>query len=190
MATAFVDDRALFAAGRDWDARLSELVARAGRAAAPAAAAASSPEPAPATLMGGDPAFGRALGEGADERVSISYLPVQPMGRFIAALLREGHGLEPAEIEAVGPLIASAGAGAIVSTTRVRGTRYELSTRVPASALPGMRTIGGILWRVGLSPLLNPPAIPPLPVPPPQVTPRMPEPHPENNAATGGPRTL
>jgi hypothetical protein len=42
---------------------------------------------------------------------------------------------------------------------------------VPQSAILGTAKLNGVLWRMALSPLLNPPSVPPLPLPPPHVTP-------------------
>jgi hypothetical protein len=68
-------------------------------------------------------------------------------------------------------LLEQVGSGAIVATTNVQGHRFELSTHVPASAIRGAARLSGALWRVALSPLVNPPTLPPLPIPPPNVTP-------------------
>ena len=66
------------------------------------------------------------------------------------------------------------GAGAIVSTTNARGARYQLTTHLPPGAVAGAAQLHGALWRIALSPLVNPPAMPPIPVPPPHVAPQAP----------------
>ena len=61
-----------------------------------------------------------------------------------------------------------------MSTTNTAGTRYEVTTRLPASAVPEIMSVGGMLWRIALAPLINPPAVLPLPIPPAHVTPHRP----------------
>ena len=63
----------------------------------------------------------------------------------------------------------------IVTTTNASGRRYELTSHVPRSAIMGAARLNGALWRVALSPLVNPPTMPPIPVPPPHVTPGTPQ---------------
>jgi hypothetical protein len=46
-----------------------------------------------------------------------------------------------------------------------------MTTHVPHSAIAGVAALDGALWRIALSPLVNPPMMPPMPVPPPHVTP-------------------
>jgi hypothetical protein len=65
------------------------------------------------------------------------------------------------------------GQGAIVTTTNASGRRYEMTTHVPRSAIMGAARLNGALWRVALSPLVNPPMMPPMPVPPPHVAPSL-----------------
>src|SRR5205823_4252928 len=97
-----------------------------------------------------------------------------------------GQIVDREQLRAAEPLLLDAGDGAIVTTTNAAGLRYEISTKLPASSLPGLPRIGGVMWRMALSPLLNPPAMPPLPIPPAHVTPIVPDeksPGPRNNAA-------
>jgi hypothetical protein len=58
-----------------------------------------------------------------------------------------------------------------VSTTNASGRRFEMTTHVPHTAIAGVASLNGALWRIALSPLVNPPMMPPMPVPPPHVTP-------------------
>ena len=46
-----------------------------------------------------------------------------------------------------------------------------MTTHVPHTAIAGVASLNGALWRIALSPLVNPPMMPPMPVPPPHVTP-------------------
>jgi hypothetical protein len=55
---------------------------------------------------------------------------------------------------------------------------------VPQSAIFGVAQLNGALWRMALSPLVNPPMLPPMPVPPPHVAPTL------NRAATSTAGTL
>ena len=157
MGTAFVGDRARFAIGPDWQARLSTMIAAArGEKAA---------------SVGEEPAFAEAIAWHPGARVSISALDTARMAHLAAALLEESRDLDPAQHAAVQALLEQVGSGAIVATTNVQGHRFELSTHVPASAIRGAARLSGALWRVALSPLVNPPTLPPLPIPPPNVTP-------------------
>jgi hypothetical protein len=159
LATAFVDDAALFAVGRDWKTRLGAMVGAARGQTLPS--------------LADDPVFGKALADRAATRVSLTYLPIAEMAGFVGRLLRDGHTLEQWQIDAMKPVLLAAGNGAIVSATHAGGVRYEMATHLPASALPGLSQIGAVMWRIALSPLLNPPAMPPLPIPPAHVTPQL-----------------
>lgn len=159
LATAFVDDTALFAIGRDWKPRLLAMISAARGDVLPS--------------LADDPGFRRVLAEGREGRVSLTWMPMADMARFIGHVAEEGHVLDKAQLAEIEPMLAAAGTGAIVSTTHAEGARWEVATRVPSSALPGMRRVGAALWKVALSPLLNPPAIPPLPIPPAQLTPKL-----------------
>lgn len=157
MGTAFVGDRALFAIGPDWQARLSTMIA-AARGQKPASA-------------GESPVFTEALGWHPGSRVSISAIDTAKMAHLAASLLEQSRDLDDAQRAAVERLLSQVGSGAIVATTNAKDGRFELSTHVPASAIRGAARLSGALWRVALSPLVNPPTLPPLPIPPPNVTP-------------------
>jgi hypothetical protein len=157
MATAFVGDEALFALGADWAERLTTMVKVAqGETAA---------------SLGDEPSFVEALSFRDRDRVSLTYLDTAKMARFAAILMSETRDLGPAEQATVAALLQEVGRGAIVSTTNARGSRYQLTTHLPPGAVAGAAQLHGALWRIALSPLLNPPTMPPIPVPPPHVAP-------------------
>jgi hypothetical protein len=166
LATAFIGERALFAFGADWQPRLAAMIAtaRGSRAAS----------------LGDEPEFAEALGYHDDGRVSLAYLSTARMARFAAGLMAESRQLDATQRAAVEGVLAQIGAGAIVTTTNARGRRWQLTTHVPRPALAGATRLNGALLRVALSPLLNPPTAPPMPVPPSQVTPPV-----EQQAAPG-----
>jgi hypothetical protein len=157
MATAFVGDQALFALGADYSQRLSSMIATA--------------RGVPAASLGDEPAFAEALQYKQDSRVSLSYLETAGMARFAAGLVQQQGQLGQEEEQAIARLMTSVGRGAIVSTTNAGGRRFEMTTHVPHTAIVGIASLNGALWRIALSPLVNPPMMPPMPVPPPHVTP-------------------
>ena len=159
LATAFVDDTALFAIGRDWKVRLAAMINAARGDALPSVA--------------DDPGLAHALVERRQGRVSLTWMPMAEMARFIGRVAEEGNSLDKTQAAKIQPMLEAAGTGAILSTTHAEGTRWEVTSRLPASALPGMKQVGAALWKVALSPLLNPPSIPPLPLPPAHVTPKL-----------------
>jgi hypothetical protein len=162
LATAFVGDQALFALGSDWQARLGAMLATA--------------RGVPAASLGDDPAFVEALQYKESTRVSFSYLETARMARFAAGLMEQTGGLDDAQQAAVRRLLVQVGRGAIISTTNADGRRFEMTTHIPHSAIAGVAALDGALWRIALSPLVNPPMMPPMPVPPPHVTPSV-KPH-------------
>jgi hypothetical protein len=157
LATAFVGDQALFTLGADWQPRLAAMLATA--------------RGVPAASLGDEPAFAEALQYKESTRVSLSYLETARMARFAAGLMEQTGGLDDAQQAAVRRLLIQVGRGAIVSTTNADGRRFEMTTHVPHSAIAGVAALDGALWRIALSPLVNPPMMPPMPVPPPHVTP-------------------
>jgi hypothetical protein len=162
MATAFVGDQALFAIGVDYQARLAAMIGTA--------------RGVPASSLGDEPAFAEALQYKQATRVSLSYLETARMARFAAGLVEQQGQLGLDEEQAVAHLMTSVGRGAIVSTTNADGRRFEMTTHVPHSAIAGIAQLNGALWRIALSPLVNPPMMPPMPVPPPHVTPSVQKP--------------
>lgn len=165
LATAFVGDQALFAVGADYQPRLAAMIGTA--------------RGVPAASLGDEPAFVEALQYKEDSRVSLSYLETARMARFAAGLVEQQGQLGLDEEQAVARLMTTVGRGAIVSTTNATGRRFEVTTHVPHSAIAGVASLNGALWRIALSPLVNPPMMPPMPVPPPHVTPSV-------NRATDG----
>jgi hypothetical protein len=159
LATAFVDDQALFALGADWNERLATMIG-----------AAHGDKPA---SVGDEPEFAEALGFREHERVSMSYLQTERMARFASGLIAQVNELDPRQRAALGALLGQVGSGAIVSTTNAAAGRLELTTRIPRSAVFGAARLSGAMWRVALSPLVSPPVVPPMPVPPPNVTPSL-----------------
>jgi hypothetical protein len=157
MATAFVGDKALFAIGADYQERLSTMLGTA--------------RGMPAASLGDEPAFVEALQYKEGSRVSLSYLETARMARFAAGLVQQGGEMNLDEEQAVARLVTTVGRGAIVSTTNASGRRFEVTTHVPHTAIVGVAALNGALWRIALSPLVNPPMMPPMPVPPPHVTP-------------------
>ncbi|MGZ3443475.1 MAG: hypothetical protein ACXVDD_28330, partial [Polyangia bacterium] len=157
MATAFVGDQALFAIGADYQPRLAAMIGTA--------------RGVPAASLGDEPAFAEALQYKQQSRVSLSYLETARMARFAAGLVQQQGQMGPEEEQAVASLMTTVGRGAIVSTTNADGRRFEMTTHVPHTAIAGVASLNGALWRIALSPLVNPPMMPPMPVPPPHVTP-------------------
>jgi len=157
LATAFVGDQALFTVGADYAPRLTAML--------------STARGVPAASLGDEPAFAEALQYKQQSRVSLSYLETSRMAHFAAGLVQQQGQLGPDEEQAVARLMTTVGRGAIVSTTNAGGRRYEMTTHVPHSAIAGVASLNGALWRIALSPLVNPPMMPPMPVPPPHVTP-------------------
>ncbi|MGZ3408642.1 MAG: hypothetical protein ACXVAN_19460, partial [Polyangia bacterium] len=162
LATAFVGDQALFAIGADYQPRLAAMIGTA--------------RGVPASSLGDEPAFAEALQYKQATRVSLSYLETARMARFAAGLVEQQGQLGPEEEQAVARLMTTVGRGAIVSTTNADGRRFEMTTHVPHSAIAGVAQLNGALWRIALSPLVNPPMMPPMPVPPPHVTPSVQKP--------------
>jgi hypothetical protein len=162
LATAFVGDQALFAIGADYQPRLAAMIGTA--------------RGVPASSLGDEPAFAEALQYKQATRVSLSYLETARMARFAAGLVVQQGQLGLDEEQAVARLMTTVGRGAIVSTTNADGRRFEMTTHVPHSAIAGVATLNGALWRIALSPLVNPPMMPPMPVPPPHVTPSVQKP--------------
>jgi len=132
----------------------------------------------PAASLGDEPAFVEALQYKESTRVSLSYLETARMARFAAGLVEQTGHLDEAQEQAVARLLVGVGRGAIVSTTNADGHRFEMTTHVPHSAIAGVAALNGALWRIALSPLLNPPMMPPMPVPPPHVAPSVTKPSP------------
>jgi hypothetical protein len=159
LATAFVGDTALFALGRDWAARLETML--------------KTSQGERAASLGDEPDFAEALQFHAGARVSMSYLETGRMARFAAGLLVQATDLDPPQRQAISRILSQVGRGAIVTTTNAKGARYELTTHVPRAAILGAARLNGALWRVALSPLVNPPMMPPMPVPPPHVAPSL-----------------
>jgi hypothetical protein len=157
LATAFVGDQALFTVGADWQPRLAAMIGTA--------------RGMPAASLGDEPAFVEALRYKPDARVSLTYLPTDRMAQFSAGLAAQSGRLDADQEQAVARLLSRMGSGAIVSTTNAGGRRYELTTHVPGSAIAGVAQLNGAMWRMALSPLVNPPMMPPMPVPPPHVAP-------------------
>jgi len=157
LATTFVGDQALFALGADWQQRLAAMLATA--------------RGVPAASLGDEPAFAEALQYKQSTRVSLSYLETARMAQFAAGLMEQTGGLDDQQQAAVRRLLVQVGRGAIVSTTNADGSRFELTTHIPHTAIAGVAALDGALWRIALSPLVNPPMMPPMPVPPPHVTP-------------------
>ena len=157
LATAFVGDQALFALGADYQERLAAMIGTA--------------RGVPAASLGDEPAFAEALQYKQATRVSLSYLETARMAHLAAGLVAQQGRLGPDEEQAVARLMTTVGRGAIVSTTNADGRRFEMTTHVPHSAIGGVASLNGALWRIALSPLVNPPMMPPMPVPPPHVTP-------------------
>jgi hypothetical protein len=157
LATAFVGDQALFAIGADYPQRLAAMIGTA--------------RGVPAASLGDEPAFAEALQYKQATRVSLSYLETARMARFAAGLVQQQGQLGLDEEQAVSRLLTTVGRGAIVSTTNASGRRFEMTTHVPHTAIAGIASLNGALWRIALSPLVNPPMMPPMPVPPPHVTP-------------------
>lgn len=157
LATAFIGDQALFAVGADYQQRLAAMIGTA--------------RGVPAASLGDEPAFAEALAYRQTSRVSLSYLETARMARFAAGLVTQGGEIGEDEERAVARLLTTVGRGAIVSTTNANGRRLEMTTHVPHSAIAGVAALNGAMWRIALSPLVNPPMMPPMPVPPPHVTP-------------------
>lgn len=157
LATAFVGDQALFAIGADYQQRLAAMLGTA--------------RGVPAASLGDEPAFAEALQYKQATRVSLSYMETARMARFAAGLVEQQGNVGLEEEQAVARLMTTVGRGAIVSTTNADGRRFEVTTHVPHSAISGVAALNGALWRIALSPLVNPPMMPPMPVPPPHVTP-------------------
>jgi hypothetical protein len=157
MATAYLDEAGLFAVGADYAERLTTMIKVAqGQTAA---------------SLGDEPAFVEALSYRDRDRVSLTWLDTARMAHFAASLMSQTRDLGPAEQAAVQSLLTEVGRGAIVSTTNASGARYQVTTHLPPGAVVGAAQLHGALWRIALSPLVNPPMLPPLPVPPPQVSP-------------------
>jgi len=159
LATAFVGDKALFTLGRDWSQRLETML--------------KTQQGEHASSLGDEPDFAEALQFHPGARVSMSYLETGRMARFAAGLLAQATDLDAQQRQAIGVILSQVGRGAIVTTTNASGRRYELTTHVPRSAFLGAARLNGALWRVALSPLVNPPMMPPMPVPPPHVAPSL-----------------
>jgi hypothetical protein len=159
LSTVFVGNQALFAVGADWQPRLAEMIGTA--------------RGTPAASLSDEPQFAEALKYKEDARVSLVYMPADKMAQLAATLLARAGGMNADEELAVTAMIKQVGNGAIVSTTNARAGRYELTTHVPQAAILGVAQLNGALWRMALSPLVNPPMMPPMPVPPPHVAPSL-----------------
>jgi hypothetical protein len=157
LATAYVGQQALFALGADYQERLATMIGTA--------------RGVPAASLADEPGFAEALQYKQATRVSLSYMETSRMARFAAGLVQQSRQLDPGDERAVARLMATVGRGAIVSTTNASGRRFEMTTHVPETAIVGVAALNGALWRIALSPLVNPPMMPPMPVPPPHVTP-------------------
>jgi hypothetical protein len=157
LATAFEGDQALFAVGADWAERLGTMLGVA--------------HGTPAASLADEPAFAEALGYRDQARVSLSFLETRRMAQLVTALMAHARELNESQRQALQLMVRQVGQGAIVSVTNASGARYELTTHVPHSALSGAAQLNGALWRVALSPLVNPPMMPPMPVPPPHIAP-------------------
>jgi hypothetical protein len=151
LATAYAGDEAVFALGADWQERLGTMiqVARGEGAAS----------------LGDEPAFVEALSFRDHDRVSFTWLDTSKMARFVGVLTSQMRDLPAAEQARLAQVMAGAGPGAIVSTTNAHGARYQLTTHLPPGAVAGGAQLHGGLWRMALSPLVNPPTMPPMPIP-------------------------
>jgi hypothetical protein len=165
LATASLGDRVVFALGRDARERIAAMVhtSRTGRAPSSIRTAAD---------------FGRAAGFHGEERVSMSYLPIGRMTRFLQRLADATVPGTNAEDAALLGLQGDTD-GVIVSTTNLSpGGGYEVSTLLPRAVVLDLGAVGGALWRIAFQPVVNPPQVPPLPIPPTQLTPPRPQPEP------------
>ncbi len=159
LATAFMGEQALFTLGADWAPRLEAMINTAsGQKAA---------------SLGDEAGFAEALQFRPGARVSLSYLETAKMARFAAGLMQQASDLDEQQKAVLEQLLHQVGSGAIVTTTNASGRRYEVTTHVPSAAIMGTARLNGALWRVALSPLLNPPMMPPMPIPPPHVAPSL-----------------
>ncbi|HEX4458486.1 MAG TPA: hypothetical protein VIA18_10980, partial [Polyangia bacterium] len=134
MATAFVGDQALFTIGADFQERLAAMIATA--------------RGVPAASLTDEPDFAEALQYKQDSRVSLSYLETGRMARFAAGLVEQSGALDADEETQVAHLLATVGQGAIVSTTNASDGHFELTTHVPHSAIVGVASLNGALWRI------------------------------------------
>jgi hypothetical protein len=103
--------------------------------------------------------------------VSLVYVETQAMAGFVAGLVRQSPTFDEGQQRMALGLHSQVGHGAIVSTPNAHGQRYAVTTPVPQSAIAGVPRLNAALWRIALTPLVNPPMLPPMPVPPPQLTP-------------------
>jgi hypothetical protein len=162
LGMAFVGEHAVYAAGRDWRARLEAMVA--------------SARGGPADSIARVPAFERAVRLHPEGRISLAYVSTQAMASFVVQVVRATSKLQPEHQAMLAPFLRpGTNLDAVVATTNVtrNGGRpvYELHTHLPSAAVAEMGRLGGAMWRVGLAPIFGPPALPPLPTPPPNVTP-------------------
>jgi hypothetical protein len=168
LATVFIDDRALFALGPDHAERLTAMIAVAHGQVRES--------------IKDEPAFRDALAYHEGQRVSLTYLETKRMANFAADLVVQSSELDAAAKAQVKAMADQVGAGAIVSATNVAGPgagagsaggRYQVTAHVPRSAVAGAPRLDGALFRIALSPLMQPPSLPPMPVPPTQLTPTL-----------------
>jgi hypothetical protein len=157
LGTAFIGDQALFAMGPDMRERLAAMIDTARG------------ESANSLVDTED--FNRALTYKSEGRVSFTFLEISGMTKFAANLALKSVELAKEEKAAVEAFLSEVGGGSIVSTTNASGARFELTTHMPQSAMAGVARLHGALWRIALSPLVNPPTLPPLPIPPPHIAP-------------------
>jgi hypothetical protein len=160
VAVGVVGDRALWAGGRDWRARLEGML-RTARGA-------------PAPSIAGTPAWKRALAQHEGPHVSISWASVPRLADFISRTMTATTTLEGKQRAALEPFLSVGDKGSITATTRTTHAKlvsYELTTTIPAVVLAHVQGIGGAFWRVALGMLAGPPVVPPVPAPPRSLSP-------------------
>ena len=127
----------------------------------------------PAASLGDEPAFAEALQYKQASRVSLSYLETARMARFAAGLVQQQAADSSSDEEqAVARLMTTVGRGRDrVDHERRRAPLRDDHARAAHGDRRASASLNGALWRIALSPLVNPPMMPPMPVPPPHVTP-------------------
>lgn len=162
LRTAFVGGTALYAAGRDATSRLETMIqAVRGRTSA---------------SLAQSPAFAKAYRFHPEGRVALTFLSTSGLARFVMSALAGLGALSPAQTSLLEVYVAADEARtAIVTTANVlrsdEAITHQISSFLPRSAVLTLGALGAAMWRVALSLFFGPPALPPLPAPPAEVTP-------------------
>ncbi|MFH0900484.1 MAG: hypothetical protein V2A73_07630 [Pseudomonadota bacterium] len=170
LAFAFVGEHALYASGQDWRPRLSTMIATIQRNQG------DRRDLAEHRSILNESAFVRAEAMNRYGRVSFAYVRTALLARFVTDVLESRTTLSPGQWAMLRPFVVpEAEHATLVTMTNVEqrngSATYRITLAVPLMTMAELGHLGEAMLRVGVSPIIGPPLIPPLPTPPASITP-------------------